>query len=128
MNPLNVAIVGDSKSFPLVLVRISEYGYHVCTHFYSGNIDNSDIISTRPDVIFVDDYTLHEDLFIESETISFEMTGSTQQIKTTFYNGIKMIGFPTMDRHHILSLNNYEEAHRLNYIMGFIKQTGQQQR
>jgi len=60
--------------------------------------------------------------------MSFEMTGSIEKIKAADYYGVKMIGFPDMSTHSIMSLNNHEEAYRLNIILEYMKEKNQQQR
>ena len=97
--------------------------------FYPHNIEDTYLEEIIYNLILVDDYTsLNEGVVTWKDEMSFEMTGSIEKIKAADYYGVKMIGFPDMSKHSIMSLNNHEEAYRLNIILEYMKEKNQQQR
>jgi len=62
MKTLRIAVVGSSGSFPELIKSFSDEGFRVLVQFYPTSY-GTDLFKQSYDVILIDDYTRHKNLF-----------------------------------------------------------------
>ena len=65
--------------------------------------------------------SLESPLFLEYTASSFYTTGGREKILVSYTNDTKIFGFPNSEHHPVISKNQGETTHRMNFIMQCIK-------
>ena len=75
--------------------------------------------NTSYDVILIDDYTRHKNLFLEYTASSFYMSGG-EKIMASCYENTTIIGFPDTRIHDVFGGGEDEISHILTFIRSCI--------
>lgn len=114
MKTLHIAVVGSSGSFPELIKSFSDEGFRVFVQFYPTSY-GTDLFKQSYDIILIDDYTRHKNLFLEYTASSFYMSGG-EKIMASCYENTTIIGFPDTRIHDVFGGGEDEISHRLTFI------------